>query len=503
MPSGVKVDWRSYDNIIRTFLPTMTIADFALLYFPNISKKAVGARAKKLGVKPARKKLSVAHKLAISNSCKKPLEYQHKEYVKENANKISRGEIAKNLGISLYLVNNIFSDLGIAVDQQFMKKVQAAKSKEHVHLATTASAKRWEDNSFRLIRSKSLSSQSKRLWESEKYRCKVRKGILEAYNNTDLKQRLSEIGKCRYNQDRSVRDILHANRPFKNSKLNDRVAIALDAHDISYVREFEVANYKVDFKIGDILLEVQGDYWHNLPVNKRNDSSKATIIRRYYPQYDLKFLWESEFNRVRGVNRLLEIIGFKQPDPEYIGLNELEFELFDDLGSTKRFLDSYHYLGWTNRASLIFRMHYEKETIILSLFGSPIRPNTAPGKVLELIRLCRHPYFFNKNMASNFLSKCVKKIRKLKKYDNLVSFSDDRLHLGTIYKATNWHLVGKTQSDYQYLSNTNIPMHKKTLYNRAKRANMTEREYANQYGYKKTHIGTKTKFVFHLNKSIR
>lgn len=498
MPSGVRIDWSLYDNIMKSFLPTMTIVDFASLYFPDISKKAVGARAKKLGIEPAKKRISAAHKSAISKTFKKLLTERQNECIKKHANKLSRKDIAKNLNISLHLVTVAFVDLGIEIDQEFMRKTQAKKSREHVHLANKASVKRWEDPNFKSNMSKLLSDRSKRLWEDERYRCKVQRGISDTYRDTDLRQRLSKIGKKRYQENSSVREILHADRPFKNSKLNDRVALILDAHKISYIREFSIANYKIDFKIGDIFLEVQGNYWHNLPENKKNDAAKATIIRRYYPQYDLKYLWESEFNQIRGTDRLLEIIGFQQPNPTHIDLSELKFEYFDQLDIAKKFVDSYHYLGWTSRASLIFRMHYEEKTVILASFGNPIRPNTASGKVLELIRLCRYPYFFNKNMASHFLSKCIKKIRKLSRYDNLVSFADDRLHTGAVYKANNWKLIGKTQSDYQYLSNDNIPMHKKTLYNRAKRAGMIEREYAEFHGYKKTSVGTKTKFVFNL-----
>ena len=232
----------------------MTITDFAALYFPDISKKAVGARAKKLKVKPAKNKISTAHKLAISNCVKKSLTLQQEEYIREHANKISRKDIAKNLGISLYLVNTAFINLGIIINPEFTKKVHADKSREHIHLATTASVAKWKDDRFKAKRSEMISKQSKRLWEDERYRCKVRKGISDVYCNTDLKRRLSVIGKERYQNNPSVREILHAERPFKNSKLNDRVALILDSHGIAYEREFKIVNYRFDFKIGDLVV---------------------------------------------------------------------------------------------------------------------------------------------------------------------------------------------------------------------------------------------------------
>jgi len=50
------------------------------------------------------------------------------------------------------------------------------------------------------------------------------------------------------------------------------------------------------------------------------------------------------------------------------------------------------------------------------------------------------------------------------------------------------------------MSADNIPMHKKTLYNRARAARMTERAYATANGYHKTNIGRKRKFTLSLLK---
>lgn len=499
MPSGTPIDWSKYDHIIIKYLPSMTIAGWGRKYLPHVSTKAIGARAKKLGVKPGRRRLTQEHKNNISQSVKKELSNYQKEYIIINANKLSRGDISKKLGISLYLVNQCFNDLGIKIDKDFERSIHAQKSRMHIDKATYYAKLKWEDNAFRERMSGLISERSKELWSDERYRSKVLKGIKSAYDETDLKERLSAIGKHSYNTNDKVKSILHAPRKFKNSKLNDRVASVLDGYKIAYDREYELANYKFDFKIGTILLEVHGDYWHNLPKNRKNDRAKSTIIRKFFPHYDLKYLWESEFYSVRGTSRLLEVLGLKEPDPTYIDLSELDFESVNSDIGLEKFMNSYHYLGWTKRGSINYRMKYEDQSVIVASFGYPVRQNTASGKVLELIRLCRNPFFYNKNMASNFLSKCIKDIKSLGIYDNIVSFSDDRLHCGSVYKASNWKLVGKTKSDYEYLSGDNIPMHKKTLYNRAKAAGITEREYAELNNYRKTSIGTKTKFIYRLN----
>ena len=127
MPSGIKIDWSLYDTIIETFLPTMTISNFTKLYLPLMSRKAVGTRAKKLGIKPAKRTISSTHKAAVAAANRKTLTKHQKDYIKENANKIPRCDIAKNLGISLYLVNVTFDDLGIKVDKEFTRKIQSER----------------------------------------------------------------------------------------------------------------------------------------------------------------------------------------------------------------------------------------------------------------------------------------------------------------------------------------------------------------------------------------
>lgn len=66
MPSGKPVDWSLYDNLIIEHLPHMIINEFTSKYLRHVSPKAVGARARKLGVKPAKRTLTAEQRVAIS-----------------------------------------------------------------------------------------------------------------------------------------------------------------------------------------------------------------------------------------------------------------------------------------------------------------------------------------------------------------------------------------------------------------------------------------------------
>jgi hypothetical protein len=485
------------DELIRKELPNYTCVDFCKKFNPGVGPRNIGQRARSLGVNPKKYAPTEFHKQKTSIGLRKKFDDQIYEYIKGNLNKISRIDISRNLGISLYHVNTIINEENLEVDSNFTKHICSEKSKKHVKKATEASKHKWSDKDFSSRMKQEISKRSEQLWKNDIYRLKVIGSIKKTYCETDFADRLSVIGKERYQNDPKVREILHADRQFKNSKLNDLIAQKLDSFEIKYEREFRIANYKFDFKIGNILFEVNGDYWHSIPENKSNDLAKATIINTYYPEYQIRVMWESEIKSIKCNDRLLEILGVNQIIPIPIDLNNLVFVTDPDLD---KFLASFHYLGSTNRKKYKYGMTLYNNLICVATFGSPIRPNIATGKVIELTRLCRHPKFFNKNLLSFFLTQCIKEIKKLGLYDNVVSFADLRLHSGSIYKATNWVDMGDTSPDYNYMSDDNIPMHKKTLYNRAIRDNMTEREYAELHGFRKIKIGSKRKFLFPLIK---
>jgi len=490
-----RIDWSKYDQAIVDYMPNYCAKEFRNLYAPDISYSAICNRAKFLGVKPKKYRITEKHKKATSNGARKKLSSDQYDYISKNLNKIPRTDIAKHLGISLHLVTRASKDLGIQIDTRKWRKFSADRSKKHIHKATQASVNKIMNmsESEKAEYSKKKSNDTKKLWEDPEYRLKVRNGIKAAYNNTDLRDRLSTIGKDRFKNDKSVRDAL-INKSFetKNSKLNDTISIKLDNLNIKHDREFEIGNYSFDFRVGNILLEVNGNYWHNLPENIRNDRAKSTYIEKY-TNYKLKVLWENEAKSVRCNDRLLELLEIKKPDQKQIKLNELTIDYDVDKLESRKFLTSFHYLGDTSRKKYVFGLRLHGELVSVVVFGNLIRQNI-DNNCLELSRMCRHPYFYNKNMMSWFLSKCTKYLKSNYNYSGIISYADKRYHDGAVYKASNWGDCGDTQPDYCYMTEDNIPMHKKTLYNRAVKKGMKEREYAELMNMKKTKIGSKRKF---------
>ena len=489
------IDWVKFDKLILENINTMTSSEFIDKY--NVNNGTLANRLRKLGVKFRQYTPTAEHRRKTSDGALKPISRECYEYVRNNLNKLTRWQISKDLGITIHLVNRIVSELGLNIDKAFMLD----RWRQHGHNTVVHILKNHErlknDIEFRKQWCERSSNNSKELWTDEKYRLKVRNGIRRAYEQTDYANKISKASKLQYQNNPSVRQAFLAPRPWKNSKLNDKVAAMLDGMGIKYEREVNIGFNLFDFKIENILLEVQS-YWHTTPGGIHNDHIKASMIANHYPEYKLKTIWDNDIRSVRGAQLLLETIEHKPIVPVEVNLDDLQFT--DDIkyGVVEKFLSRFHYLGGTKRVRHVYGLTLHGEVIAIAVFGNPVRQNIPGGKVIELTRLCRHARFHNKNTLSYLLSRSIRKIRSLDLYDVVVSYADLRVHNGAVYRASNWIDVGDTQSDYEYMSSDNIPTHKKTLYNKAVAAGLTEAEYVQRYGFRKVDIGRKRKFMYKL-----
>lgn len=419
MPSGIKIDWSLYDETIRTDLPFTSIRELASRL--GLHPKPLGARARLLGIKPAKLGMTAEQRNRLSKIVSKELTTDQHAYIRLNYLNRSGKCMARDLGISYHLVKKAMRELGLQTPAAVREQSMAVGAVKGARLGAAALRKKLvEDQDFATKWKTSVSQRSKQLWHDEIYRLKVRNGVRIAYADSDLKDRLSKISKEQYLSDPTVQAILSAPRPFKTSKLNDDVALVLDGFAIPYDREFEVSNYKFDFKIDDILLEVNSEYWHSLPEGMSNDRAKATLVQLYYPQYQIRTIWEREFRSIRGKERLLEVLDRAIREPTTIALTDVSFRPAAAM-DINRFLSSFHYLGTSNRCRHGFGAYFHGELVAVAAFGPTVRQNISKLRAIELVRLCRHPYFHNHNLLSKFLSWCCREIRAIKKYEQIIS----------------------------------------------------------------------------------
>jgi len=402
-------------------------------------------------------------------------------------------------------------------------------------MASDISKLQWKDSSYRklvldamavsMVSPEYTSGQGRAAaiwWGLDWYRSKVIDRVKEALSDPDVRKKISEASKKAWrNPEFRKRQCELRRLAWENPEYREKMAVARASQSgkissiqrplyqllgdlgVEYCEEGEstrIGYYVFDCLVKnpngrDILIECQGDYWHSLPEAQSRDRGKFTYIDKYFPEFEVMYVWEHEFcahDRVR--NRLMNKLG--------ISTQEVDFE-FSDLvisdsipsSDINSFLDAYHYIG-KGRGGRVVGAYLGGELVACVVFSAPLRQNIAQqfgqGKVVELSRLCIHPAYQKRNFGSWFISRALKFLDSCV----VVAYADSTVgHTGAVYRASNFELHHMVPSDYWYVDGDGYVMHKRTLYGRASRMRMIESEFADKYGYVKKFGGSKYCFI--------
>jgi hypothetical protein len=365
---------------------------------------------------------------------------------------------------------------------------------------------------------KAMSEYGKRPWINELYRKKMLEANKKLWEDPEFRKKMKQMQSDPVYREKMA--LIRLTQP-KTSTQQDilysllqdlQVKFCDDKHPRSMVGYYTF-DCRIDPQIGiglerPLFLEVQGDYWHNLSKVASRDQSKATYLKSYFPEFDLKYLWEHEFNNKDRVVSLLkywlgladiQLVSFEFKDVSYRIIEAKEAELF---------ISKYHYAGRIGRSGVNLGFFIGDLLVAVCIFCFPTRRETAVKQglcykeVLELTRFAIHPSYQVKNFASWAIAKAIAHIRdNCPKVKRLVSFADTTYnHCGMIYKASNFTLDGEVAPDYWYADDRGYVCHKKTLWNKARQMCMTESEYCEKYNYAKVWGDKKFRYVYDLSR---
>lgn len=248
--------------------------------------------------------------------------------------------------------------------------------------------------------------------------------------------------------------------------------------------------YEFDLLVGtNLLIECQGVYWHNRSVQKAIDAKKYEYVKEMLPDYRVAYVWENELKEPEVLKRrLLSLVGRGAEKPVMLADVTTREVMREEVRS---FLDAYHYLG-LRRWGRAWGAFHNGELIAACLFTSAIRQNQDYGDFVVLDRFCIHPDVRCDNLASWFISRCLKLVGK-----KVVTFADTTEgHTGAIYKACNFEFSHEVKPDYWYVDLQGKRIHKKTVWNQSRRSALTEDAYAAAADLDKVWGEKKLCFVF-------
>jgi len=248
-----------------------------------------------------------------------------------------------------------------------------------------------------------------------------------------------------------------------------------------------------------LIIEVNGEYWYELPHIVVRDKQKATYIRKY-TDFDLLVLEELEMSNYDQVKSRLESYGITLITHKCITSN-LQIRAITE-EEARIFYSIFHYSSTVRSGAITFGAFYNSRLIAAISYTYPLRTQSASrlglklSEIMEISRLARQTNIECKNLASYLIAKTKRLLPKgIRK---IISFSDSTYgHTGGVYKASGFINDGEIESDYFYLS-LHGRYHKKTIWDRAKRMKMTEYDYAEKHNLVKIITGPKTRWLLTL-----
>ncbi len=279
--------------------------------------------------------------------------------------------------------------------------------------------------------------------QSEVARNKRRQTFLNKYGvkyvlqNDDVKQKLLNTVRDKYGVDWPCQlEECQRSSHGKNSKPNQKFEDKLTSLGIEFSREYSVENYMFDFKIGDVLIEIDPWFTHQSSVDtrfKKKDKdyhhSKSVIASEHGYHCVHVFDWDDE-------DKIINIF-LKKKETCYA--RQCEIKVVDEAEEVE-FLNKYHLQGYI-KSDICIGLYFKSKLVQLMSFGKP-RYNA--NYSYELLRLC------SCNTVVGGSNKIFKYFLDTYNPDSIISYCDLSKFNGTVYNNLGFELLRTAVSKHWY-----------------------------------------------------
>lgn len=222
-----------------------------------------------------------------------------------------------------------------------------------------------------------------------------------------------------------------------NSKPNLKFASILDTYNICYESEFILDNKSFDFKIGDILIEIDPIMTHNTTINIFNRKSpidrnyhfdKSKIAREHGYRCIHIFDWDD-------INKIIKLLVIRETIyARKCIIKEVPIDNAID------FINKYHIQSYA-RDSIRLGLYYNNDLVSIMTFG---KPRYNKNYEYELIRYCS-----NKNVIGG-AKKLFKYFLDNYKPKSIISYCDNNKFIGNLYSKLGFIYLNTKVSKHWY-----------------------------------------------------
>lgn len=221
-----------------------------------------------------------------------------------------------------------------------------------------------------------------------------------------------------------------------HSKPNDDFASLLDDAHIKYEREFKLFKYSYDFKIGNILIEINPTITHQSTFARfKNEKIKE---RTYH--FDKSKLAEDNGYRVIHLWDWLDktiIIDMLRTDKKIIYARKCIFKIISK-EEADNFISENHLQGSCRGNKFNFGLYYNNELVEVINFG---KTRYTKDNALELLRLCSKKGFIIIGGVEKLFKNCL---LSLPADMNIISYCDKSIFSGYIYSKLGFQSVNRS-----------------------------------------------------------
>jgi very-short-patch-repair endonuclease len=378
-------------------------------------------------------------------------------------------------------------------DNEITRITKMFQSEEHRKLVSERNAEWWKDPEYKSKMSAAPWTEEAKLTRhiaqnTPEYLENQRAKALERFKDEDYKARIA-AGLARFAES--------GNR----SAPEQQMASILTGLGLKH-KAHSIGPYTFDFFIEEhnLLIEIQGDYWHTLPHHANRDIKKASYIQNNFPNLKLLAIWEHMFSFE---DKVIELIKY------HTGITKIEIVQYDlsalvikeiNHKDADVFLDNWHYASHGRTGGHCFGAFLGEKLVTVLKFLPLGRQNVIQSienatNPIELARMATHPKYQIKNLVSYCLSRMIKMLPV--EFDVIVSYSDKTYnHYGSSYKATNFINDKIVSADYKYVDAAGWVCSKKALYNKARAAHLKEAEFAERFNYVKVYGYEKLRWIY-------